>query len=219
MSFDDSEPEIYIKTDLVYVILLVLSSVNVVVIIVYEVYILCWSARTTPSRRHLFLGQMLLLGLLLGSSLGFAFAVDPSPASCVAVRLGTGMAYVLIYSSLLGKLVFLISLNDGVYLPATYQALLFLFCILVQLVIVLQWISTVNPCSFHTMDHLLSLLYIVFLIIFVTSLAVKSRNIKDNYREGAFIGLLMILKIPIWIGWVIGTITLPATYHNACFGK
>ena len=129
-SFQDvGSPDISIKTDLVYVILFVFSSVHVVVIIVYEVYILCWSARTTPSRRHLFLGQMLLLGLLLGSSLGFAFAVDPSPASCVAVRLGTGMAYVLIYSSLLGKLVFLISLNDGVYLPATYQALLFLFCI------------------------------------------------------------------------------------------
>ena len=37
------------------------------------------------------------------------------------VRFGTGFSYVLIFSSLLVKLVFLISLNTGVYLPALYQ--------------------------------------------------------------------------------------------------
>ena len=96
---------------------------------------------------------MLLLGLLLGSVVGFAYAVEPSDLSCAAIRLGTGMSYALIYSSILVKvilvkgfvrdiffiaspfifqLVFLISLNTGVYLPAAYQALLFLFCVLVQ---------------------------------------------------------------------------------------
>ena len=89
--------------------------------------------------RHLFLGQMLLLGLLLGSSVGFAYSVEPNEFSCAAIRLGTGLAYGLIYSSLLVKLVFLISLNTGVYLPASYQALLFLFCIIVQVVIGIQW--------------------------------------------------------------------------------
>lgn len=39
------------------------------------------------------------------------------------------------FSTLLVKLVFLISLNSGVYLPATYQALLLCFAILIQLVI------------------------------------------------------------------------------------
>ena len=48
------------------------------------------------------------------------------------VRLGTGVSYVLIYASLLVKLVFLISLNTGVYLPAMYQALLLFFAVLVQ---------------------------------------------------------------------------------------
>ena len=78
-------------------------------------------------------------GLLLGSSLGFPYALERSEATCVAVRVGTGLSYVLIYSSLLVKLVFLISLNTGVYLPAMYQALLFFFCVLVQVVILAQW--------------------------------------------------------------------------------
>ena len=84
------------------------------------------------SYRHLFLGQMLLLGLLLGSCVGFAYAVEPNEFSCAAVKLGTGLSYGLIYTSLLVKQIFLISLNSGVYLPASYQAILFLFIIITQ---------------------------------------------------------------------------------------
>ena len=132
---------------------------------------------------------MLLLGLLLGSSIGFAYSVEPNEFSCAAIRLGTGLAYGLIYSSLLVKLVFLISLNTGVYLPATYQALLFLFCLIVQVVIGIQWLSastasSTSLCDYTTKDHLLSLLYVVFLILFVTSLAIKSWHFRDNYRYG-----------------------------------
>ena len=69
---------------------------------------------------------------------GIIYSTEETPSSCVMVRLGTGIAYVLIYSSLLVKLVFLISLNTGVYLPAMYQALLLFFAILVQVIIDLQ---------------------------------------------------------------------------------
>jgi hypothetical protein len=41
--------------------------------------------------------------------MGFAFAVEPNEFSCAAVRFGTGLSYALIYSSLLVKLVFLVS--------------------------------------------------------------------------------------------------------------
>lgn len=34
-----------------------LAAVNVVVILAFEVYVVCRAARNTPSRRHLFLGQ------------------------------------------------------------------------------------------------------------------------------------------------------------------
>ena len=159
------------------------STINVVMILLYEVYILFRSSQVSSRRRHSFLSQMLLLGLLLGSVMGFVFTVTPNnPVSCVAIRLGTGLTYVIIYSSLLVKLVFIISLNTGIYLPINYQALLFFFCILVQIVIDIQWISSFSLCEFTTSHHLFSLFYIVFLIVFVTGLAFKSRNIKDNYR-------------------------------------
>ncbi len=46
--------------------MLALAAVNVVVILAFEAFIVCKAYRNTPSRRHLFLGQMLLLGLLIG---------------------------------------------------------------------------------------------------------------------------------------------------------
>ena len=85
---------------------------------------------------------MLLLGLLLGSCVGFAYAVEPNEFSCAAVKLGTGLSYGLIYTSLLVKQIFLISLNSGVYLPASYQALLFLFIIITQVSITFRSLST-----------------------------------------------------------------------------
>ena len=46
--------------------------------------------------------------------------------SVLLIRLGTGLAYSIVYSTLLVKLVFLVSLNSGVYLPATYQEIIYL---------------------------------------------------------------------------------------------
>ena len=63
------------------------------------------------------------------------YAGEDSQVTCILQRLGTGVSYVLIYSSLLIKLVFLISLNTGVYLPGMYQALLLFFAVVVQVII------------------------------------------------------------------------------------
>ena len=70
------------------------------------------------------------------------------------VRLGTGLAYALVYSTLLVKLVFLISLNSGVYLPATYQSLLLCFAILIQVVIGVQWLVTSPPTILETVQEI-----------------------------------------------------------------
>ena len=63
---------------------------------------------------------------------GMVYSAEETGSTCILVRLGTGVSYVLIYSSLLVKLIFLITLNTGVYLPAMYQALLLFFAIIVQ---------------------------------------------------------------------------------------
>ncbi|CAB4058494.1 unnamed protein product [Lepeophtheirus salmonis] len=180
--------------------MMALAAINVIAILGFEIYVVTKASRHTPSRRHLFLGQMLLLGLLLGSSVGFAYAAEPNDFACSVIRMGTGLSYGLIYSSLLVKLVFLISLNTGVYLPASYQALLFLFCLLVQIVIGVQWIGTysTNLCTYSTQGHILSLL--------------------DNYREAKYIGILMAISLPLWITWVVASLLLNESFQSVCEG-
>lgn len=199
-------------------VLLLMSAVNVLTILSWQGYILYRAAKARPSRRHLFLSQSLLLGLLLGSSLGFAHALESSSVSCVVIRLGTGLVYTIVYSSLLVKQVFLISLNTGVYLPAAYQALLFTFSVLVQVVGGVEWLVLVPPCQYQTQDVIASCTYCFFLLIFITVISFTFRNIKDNFHESFYISLVMIFSIIIWFAMVIAASIIPSTDHNLCLG-
>lgn len=231
--------------------LLTLASILIAIIICFEIYVLLKATKTTPSRRHLFLGQMLLLGLFASASLAVILAASPTPFTCGAIRFGTGTAYAIIFASLLVKCVFLISLNNGVYLPATYQSLLLLFAVLIQVAIGIQWlitnppdiqqvtfdISPVHPkhqmlvtaddvtksmvlslCRTSYTDMLLSLIYVVFLILFVSALAMRSRSIRSNYRESTYIGMSVLCCIPSWLVWSLSGFMVNERHKDACLG-
>jgi 7 transmembrane sweet-taste receptor of 3 GCPR len=59
----------------------------------------------------------------------------------------------------------------------------------------------------------------VFLILFVCSLAIKSWNFRDNYRESKYIGILMVVTVPVWLAWIMSAIVLHDSFHPACLGK
>ncbi|KAK3587263.1 hypothetical protein CHS0354_034407 [Potamilus streckersoni] len=52
-------------------------------------------------------------------------------------------------------------------------------------------------------NHLLSLVYIMFLIFITTILAMKAHGIITNHRESIFIGVASGFSIPIWIAWTL----------------
>ncbi|XP_052563659.1 uncharacterized protein LOC120421847 isoform X1 [Culex pipiens pallens] len=230
---------------------LVLASLSMIMMAAFEIFVLCKAWRTSPSRRHLFLGQMLLLGLFACSGLAAVLTINPTILSCATMRFGAGVAFALVFASLLVKCVFLISLNGGVYLPAPYQGLLLLFAVLIQVAVGAQWLLTsppsvdqvpispgtaissryhllltandLNPpnptiplCHTTFSELLLSLIYVVFLIIFVAILAIKSRGIRDNYREATYIGLAVGGIIPIWLGWTLCGLAVADRHRDAC---
>lgn len=233
--------------------ILALSAVCMLLIVSFEVFVLCKAWRTTPSRRHLFLGQMLLLGLFACAGLGGLLTLTPTASTCGTIRFGTGIAFATVFASLLVKCVFLISLNSGVYLPAPYQGLLLLFAILIQVAIGTQWLLTNPPlvdliqiedynnipttrhrllvtaedvtssqmqqislCGTPYIDILFSLCYVLFLIVFVAILAIKSRGIRDNYREATYIGLSVGCTIPIWLVWTLSGLVVGERHRDAC---
>ena len=77
---------------------------------------------------------MLLLGLILCCGAAIVHTFRPNVYVCSVSRIAAGTAYAIVYATLLVKLVFLVSLNGGVYLPATYQSLLLCFAILIQVI-------------------------------------------------------------------------------------
>lgn len=111
---------------------LVLACLSMIMMAAFEIFVLCKTRRTSPNRRHLFLGQMLLLGLFSCSGLSAILTATPTSLSCGTIRFGAGVSFALVFASLLVKCIFLISLNGGVYLPAPYQGLLLLFAVLIQ---------------------------------------------------------------------------------------
>ncbi|XP_013119200.1 uncharacterized protein LOC106096157 isoform X2 [Stomoxys calcitrans] len=253
---------------------LVLASLTMLMMAAFEIFVLFKAWRTSPSRRHLFLGQMLLLGLFACAGLGAIITAQPSLLTCGTIRFGVGVAYALVFAALLVKCVFLISLNGGVYLPAPYQGLLLLFAVLIQVAIGSQWLITSPPelftlsvpfggnnllatpmssqggerstaatfssifhgsttgdvyaritatgtvliplCKTQFSEFLFSLIYIVFLIVFVAVLAIKSRGIRDNYREATYIGLTIGGAIPIWLGWMLCGLAVAERHKDAC---
>lgn len=230
--------------------ILVMASLAMFMMAAFEIFVLCKAWRTSPSRRHLFLGQMLLLGLFSCAGLAAVLTATPTLLSCATVRFGAGVAFALVFASLLVKCVFLISLNGGVYLPAPYQGLLLLFAVLIQVAIGVQWLLTSAPavdnvpvlarsgtsiqfkhpllltaqdltttvplCKTQFSDLLFSLIYVVFLILFVAVLAIKSRGIRDNYREATYIGLAIGGSIPIWLGWTLCGLAVADRHKDAC---
>lgn len=225
---------------------IVLSCLSMLMMAAFEIFVLCKTRKTSPNRRHLFLGQMLLLGLFSCAGLSALLTARPTTLSCATIRFGAGLSFAIVFSSLLVKCIFLISLNGGVYLPAPYQGLLLLFAVLIQITIGVQWLISAPPgvtflkeisqtnrmiftaenfnsmkeslqlCKTSFSEIRISLIYIDFLIIIVTWLAIKSRGIRDNYREATYIGLAVALVIPIWLGWTLVGLAVHERHKDAC---
>ncbi|KAK3877163.1 hypothetical protein Pcinc_018116 [Petrolisthes cinctipes] len=220
--------------------LLAAAATNAAAIIAFEIYVLVRAGQNSPSRRHLLLGQCLLVGLLLASLSALPITLSPSPLTCAATRVLVGVSSALVFGTLLVKCVFLISLNSGVYLPAHYQALLLFFIVLVQVSINTQWqwwepasvgvvrggggegaaTGSLPPltCLAPYRHLLLSLLYVVVLIVVVATLAIKCRGIRENYREATYIGAALGLVLPLWLAWTLAGLIVPPSLQPACLG-
>lgn len=213
-----------LRTESWAVPILALACVSMIVIGGFEGFVVWGASRKAPSQRHLLLGQCLLFGLFTCAATAALFTAAPTSFTCGAVRFGTGVAYVIVFASLLVKCVFLLSLNGGVYLPAAYQGLLLFFAVMIQVAIGAQWLGGSPPrvavgatrCDSPLSDLLLSLCYAAFLIAVVCGVALRSRGIRDNYREATHIAGAGGATAAVWICWVSAALGAPEQHREAC---
>ncbi|KAL4715905.1 hypothetical protein ACJJTC_013205 [Scirpophaga incertulas] len=189
--------------------ILALACVSMATLGGFEAFVIWGARRQAPSHRHLLLGQCLLFGLFTCAATAALYATTPTVFTCGAVRFGTGVAYVIVFASLLVKCVFLLSLNGGVYLPAAYQGLLLFFAVMIQVAIGAQWLGGSPPrviasgarCDAQLSDLLLSLCYAAFLItvvcgwrcVHVVSATTTARRHISRGASGA--------TAAVWVCW------------------
>ncbi|XP_028039404.1 uncharacterized protein LOC114249901 isoform X1 [Bombyx mandarina] len=203
--------------------ILALASVIMVILGAFEAFVIWGASRKAPSQRHLLLGQTLLFGLFLCAATAALFATTPTAFTCGAVRFGTGVAYVIVFASLLVKCVFLLSLNGGIYLPAAYQGLLLFFAVMIQVAIGAQWLGGSPPrvingggrCDSQLSDLLMSLCYAAFLIAVVCGVALRSRGIRNNYREATHITAAGGATAAVWVCWIGASLGAPERHRDA----
>lgn len=198
--------------------LLVTSTTNLVLVLLYWahlIYTTCSSSSHTPS----LFPHLLLLGLTLGSSSSLAqVSLEPSSLPSCLASLLLPVAYSLIYSSLLVRLVYLRSLHKGVYLPSLYQALLLLFTVLVQLslscqLVLLSRATACSPSLSAPQSDLLSLSYVLVLLLACLGLATLLRGTAEHYREGQAIWSTCLMSTIAWVAWVSTGLIFPRHYE------
>ena len=80
--------------------ILAAAGLIILILIIFEIYLLSKTINKNPSRRHLFLGQMLLLGLLSCAAMSTLVTLQPTPISCAAIRLGKNMKNLILFGSI-----------------------------------------------------------------------------------------------------------------------
>ncbi len=199
--------------------LLVLASLGVLLVLCLEIILMTKMTGIPYAKRwrSMWLGQLLLLSILLCYFTLYAFVPEPTVESCSIIRFCVGGTYAMCFSILLVKLMIILSSKSVGYLKGIFQVLMFFFAWAVQLVIDTQWLILKRPgvishpddpdrmvCQNNAfLDHVLSLIYIMVLIVICTILCIKSRRISTNHRESVFIGLSAGFAIPIWIAWIL----------------
>lgn len=190
-----------------------LALFNIAAILIFEIYVLY---KSCGGRRHLFLGQILLLGLFFCSILGILYVPQPHWILCGITRAGLGIVYTIVYGTLLVKCVFLLKLHDGVYFNASFQALILFFVVAVEVAIITQWMvyepsdiisfsipggTATTACRTMPLEKILYLSYVMLLLFLVIVGSIRARSLRENNKEALYIGLSIAICLVIWVSW------------------
>ncbi|XP_064620112.1 metabotropic glutamate receptor-like isoform X2 [Lineus longissimus] len=213
-----------VRDDIWVIPLMILAGLGIFIVLCFEIYVLSKLIGTKAIRmwRTMWLGQLLLVAVILSYMVCFLFIPTPTKWTCGLIRFGVGASYSMIYAVLLVKLMIILSSKSIGYLKGVYQVLMFLFAWAVQLVIDAEWLILV-PAKADVIDgkwqcvhqtlvpgqerlytaHVISLIYCMLLIVVCTFIAIRTHGITTNHREGIFVGLAAGFSVPLWLAWIL----------------
>ncbi|XP_070571996.1 uncharacterized protein [Ptychodera flava] len=193
------------------------------------------------------LSFFLLLGISLLLLENFAFMFDPTQIVCGCRRFGLSFFHALIWCALLCKVIRVLRIGERAeinsevaYIGPWSQTCLLLAFLLVQVVLVGEWLlldppsvyytiieTGIDPpfkliyhCSYDNTWMILSLVYVFLILLCTFCLACKARKYSSLLNEGAYILFVAVASILIMVTWILVYTLAERKYQNPalCIG-
>ena len=198
-------------------------------LMLYVLYKVCSGALV---KRHVWLGFVLLAGVMLLYLSVIPFTFTPSEGVCGLRYFAPGFSYALCFSSILVKLT---SLRDyrliglGGEVSNLNQMLSVLFVSGVQIAVGVQYWVQNTPmlltqsfgsevmfaCDFQKNEFAVYLVYIMILIVTCSVYGIGVRNERKNMGEVRLLLACSWLCIVVWVAWLVVFFVLDTEYTDA----
>lgn len=183
------------------------------------------------------LGYMILFGLLTLYAVNFAFVIAPTEGTCGVRRFGLGLAYAIIFSGMLVKVMNTWRLmgyngsrilNDGTRLSSPAGLLVIAVgLVIIQIVLSAAWLILMPPkigayesvwrCDPPTTFEeglVVSLVYVMLLLAITTLFAILTWHCQDNNRESRWILACACMVGIVWLAWTVLSTQLSPHYRD-----
>ncbi|GFQ72158.1 metabotropic glutamate receptor 3 [Trichonephila clavata] len=230
-----AEEPIYANFQTVWgIIVTALSILGILLVIICALYFLMSFPVTVGTT---VLGYMILFGLLLLYAVNFAFVLSSTEGTCGIRRFGLGLAYAVIFSGMLVKVMNTWRLmgyngsrilSDGTRLSSPAGLLVIAVgLVIIQIVLSSAWLILMPPktgayeqvwrCAPPTTFEeglVVSLIYVMLLLAITTLFAILTWQCQDNNRESRWILACAILVAVVWMAWTILSTQLSPHYRD-----
>ncbi|KAG8185577.1 hypothetical protein JTE90_023279 [Oedothorax gibbosus] len=212
-----------------------LSILGILMVIICALYFLMSFPVTVGTT---VLGYMILFGLLLLYAVNFSFVLQPTEGTCGIRRFGLGLAYAIVFSGMLVKVMNTWRLmgyngarilSDGTRLSSPAGLLVIAVgLVIIQVVLSAAWLILMPPrtgawegafrCAPPTTFEeglVVSLVYVMLLLAITALFAMLTWQCQDNNKESRWILACTLTVGMVWLAWTVLSTQLPVRYRDA----
>lgn len=211
-----------------------LSVLGVALVVICAVYFLMAFPVTVGTT---VLGYKILFGLLLLYAVNFAFILSPTESTCGVRRFVMGLAYSVIFSGMLIKVMntwrLMGSNGNRMMTDATRMSspagllVIAVGLVVVQIILTAAWLVLMPPktglyrgmwrCSPPTTfedELIISLVYVMLLLAVTILFSVLTWKCRENGQESRWILACCVFVAIVWVAWTVLSTHLPVQFRD-----
>ena len=214
-------PRVTLKTDSWAFPVMIVGGSVLCLLIMYEVTVLFSISPPLPFTSH-----CLMVGLIMCSTSTMLLATSPTSTLCATTRLLLPLSYTIVFSCFLVKFIFLCLLSREQLLTTSYQIVMFLILIAVQLCVSCYLLVSSSPdviitntgvvCAASYEERLHGHLYNIIILSITVMMYLRYHQVRNIYIEAQYVGLTSLISGPVWLAWVVSGLSLDTSLQDLC---